>query len=52
MAFVILTSPAEKDYAGRHKEFETELKKFARTKLPGFAAPEWVRVVDELPVRF
>jgi len=49
MAFVILTPLAEKEYAGRHLEFETELKKFARTKLPGFASPEWVRVVDELP---
>ena len=51
MAFVILTPSAEKEYAGRHHDFEIELKKFARTKLPGFATPEWVRVVDELPVR-
>lgn len=50
MAFVILTSIAEKEYAGRHKDFEADLKGFARTRLPGFACPEWVRVVDELPV--
>lgn len=50
MAFVILTSSAEKEYAGRHREFEADLKKFARTRLPGFATPEWVRVEDELPV--
>lgn len=50
MAFAILTPSAEKEYAGRHKDFEADLKKFARTRLPGFACPEWVRVVDELPV--
>ncbi|THH03222.1 hypothetical protein EW145_g6430 [Phellinidium pouzarii] len=49
MAFVILTSAAEKEYAGRHEAFEADLKKFARNRLPGFACPEWVRVVDELP---
>lgn len=50
MAFVILTPAAEKEYAGKHHEFEVELKNFARSRLPGFACPEWVRVVDELPV--
>ncbi|KAH8120100.1 acetyl-CoA synthetase-like protein [Phellopilus nigrolimitatus] len=49
MAFVILTPAAEKEYAGRHEAFEADLKKFARTRLPGFACPEWVRVVDDLP---
>ncbi|KAL5495475.1 hypothetical protein ACEPAI_938 [Sanghuangporus weigelae] len=48
MAFVILTPAAEKEYAGRHKEFEKDLKVFAKTRLPGFACPEWVQVVDEL----
>ncbi|KAF8307694.1 acetyl-CoA synthetase-like protein [Clavulina sp. PMI_390] len=32
-----------------HEEFETHLKKFSTTKLPGFARPEWVMVVEELP---
>lgn len=50
MAFVTLTSPADKQYAGRHKEFEADLKTFARQRLPGFACPEWVTVIDELPV--
>ncbi|KAL5535321.1 hypothetical protein ACEPAF_3415 [Sanghuangporus sanghuang] len=49
MAFVILTPAAEKEYAGRHKEFERDLKTFVKTRLPGFARPEWVQVVDELP---
>ena len=51
MAFVILTPIAEKEYVGRYMDFEAELKKFAKTRLPGFACPEWVRVVDKLPVR-
>ena len=50
MAFVILTPAAEKEYAGRHREFEADLKAFAKMRLPGFARPEWVQVVDELPV--
>ena len=50
MAFVILTPKADKDYAGRHSDFEVDLKKFAKTRLPGFARPEWVRIMDELPV--
>ena len=50
MAFVILTPAAEKEYAGRHREFEADLRAFAKTRLPGFARPEWVQVVDELPV--
>ncbi|KAI5122560.1 hypothetical protein M0805_004779 [Coniferiporia weirii] len=49
MAFVTLTLAAEKEYAGRHHTFEAELKKFAKTRLPGFACPEWVKIVDELP---
>jgi acyl-coenzyme A synthetase/AMP-(fatty) acid ligase len=49
MAFVILKSSAASKWANQHTEFEKELKAFAKTKLPGFACPEWVRVVDELP---
>jgi acyl-CoA synthetase (AMP-forming)/AMP-acid ligase II len=33
----------------RRKPFEKELKAFARGRLPGFASPEWVIIVDELP---
>jgi acyl-coenzyme A synthetase/AMP-(fatty) acid ligase len=50
MAFVTLRPQAQSKWKGNDGEFETELKKFARTKLPGFACPEWVRIVDELPV--
>ncbi|KAL5534450.1 hypothetical protein ACEPAG_912 [Sanghuangporus baumii] len=49
MAFAILTPAAEKEYAGRHHDFEVDLKKFAKTRLPGFACPEWVRILDDLP---
>ena len=50
MAFVTLKPAAERKWAGRHDAFAEDMKKFARTRLPGFACPEWVRVEDELPV--
>lgn len=50
MAFVTLKAHAVKKWKGKAAEFETELKKFARSRLPGFACPEWVAVVEELPV--
>lgn len=50
MAFIILTPAGNKEYAGRHRDFEDDLKKFAKTRLPGFACPEWVSILDELPV--
>ncbi|KAF8640479.1 hypothetical protein AX17_000142 [Amanita inopinata Kibby_2008] len=49
MAFVILHPQHAAHWAGRHREFEQELKKHARERLPGFACPEWVSVVPELP---
>ena len=52
MAFVILHTEGAKKWTGRHTEFEVDLKKHARTKLPGFACPEWVQVVPELPVSY
>ena len=51
MAFVILRPHRKEHWAGQHKEFEEELKRHARKRLPGFASPEWVAVVDDLPVR-
>ena len=45
-AFVVLRDGAS--WHGRHVEFETELKKFARGKMPAFAIPEWVEVVPAL----
>ncbi|KAJ8084181.1 hypothetical protein PM082_002948 [Marasmius tenuissimus] len=49
MAFVILHPQQAKQWAGRDQEFEKDLKKHAKTRLPGFACPEWVQVVKELP---
>lgn len=50
MAFIILKKNASQRWRGRHSEFEVELKMHARGRLPGFACPEWVQVVEELPV--
>jgi len=49
MAFVILHPQRASKWIGRNTDFEEELKKHARTRLPGFACPEWVAVVDDLP---
>lgn len=49
MAFVILHKTAAEIWRNRHSEFERELKAHARQRLPGFATPEWVHVVEELP---
>ncbi|KAF9240924.1 acetyl-CoA synthetase-like protein [Melanogaster broomeanus] len=49
MAFVILRPEYIPKWTGNHTGFEAELKRHAHTLLPGFACPEWVQVVDELP---
>ncbi|KAJ3990566.1 hypothetical protein F5890DRAFT_1480541 [Lentinula detonsa] len=49
MAFVILHPQHASQWKGRHEEFAKELKAHARKRLPGFACPEWVEVVPELP---
>ncbi|KAA1471569.1 acetyl-CoA synthetase-like protein [Dentipellis sp. KUC8613] len=49
MAFVQLRVDAAERWAGRHPEFSESLKDHARGRLPGFARPEWVHVVEELP---
>ncbi|KAJ7932595.1 hypothetical protein B0H13DRAFT_2227747 [Mycena leptocephala] len=46
-AFIILKSATK--WEGRHDAFCDELKAYAKARLPGFAAPEWVQVVNELP---
>lgn len=51
MAFVVLQPDAAKEWRGRDNDFEKLLKDYARSRLPGFACPEWVRIVDDLPVR-
>lgn len=49
-AFVMLKSHSKNKWRGRDDAFGEELKAYAKTKLPGFACPEWVQVVEELPV--
>lgn len=49
MAFVILHAEPAMRWAGKHVEFSFELKAHARERLPGFAVPEWVAVVEDLP---
>jgi acyl-CoA synthetase (AMP-forming)/AMP-acid ligase II len=52
MAFVVLHPQHASKWAGRHHEFAADLKEHAKGKLPGFACPEWVEVVPELPVSY
>ena len=49
MAFVILNPHGERKWKDKEEAFEKELKTFARGRLPGFASPEWVAIVHELP---
>ncbi|KZT71372.1 acetyl-CoA synthetase-like protein [Daedalea quercina L-15889] len=49
MAFVTLHPQRASEWEGRHNAFEAALKQHARSRLPGFACPEWVAVVDDLP---
>ncbi|KAG1894809.1 uncharacterized protein F5891DRAFT_701766 [Suillus fuscotomentosus] len=49
MAFVILRPEHAPKWKDNHDGFGTELIRHARTLLPGFACPEWVQIVDELP---
>jgi hypothetical protein len=51
MAYVILYAESARRWAGKHAEFSSALRAYARGRLPGFATPEWVVVVEELPVR-
>ncbi|KAF7306746.1 putative acyl-activating enzyme 1, peroxisomal [Mycena indigotica] len=47
-AFVILKPHASK-WKGKHDAFVSDLKEHAKHRLPGFARPEWITVVEELP---
>lgn len=49
MAFVTLQENSPYKHKDRHSHFEESLKRFAAKVLPGFARPEWVVVMDELP---
>lgn len=49
MAFVILHPHSAFQAADRREHFEKELKAFSAKGLPGFARPEWVVVLEELP---
>jgi hypothetical protein len=50
MAFVLLRPEHAPKWEDNHDGFATELIRHARALLPGFACPEWVQIVDELPV--
>ena len=49
MAFVILQTEAVQKWKERETDFAKELIQFVKGKLPGFACPEWVECVSELP---
>lgn len=49
MAFVLLRPEHAPKWKDNHDGFASELIRHARTLLPGFACPEWVQIVDELP---
>ncbi|KAG9058685.1 hypothetical protein FS842_006022 [Serendipita sp. 407] len=49
MAWVILRPQAVEKWKSRESQFEEELKQFAKAKLPGFAVPGYVVIVNELP---
>ncbi|KAF8527924.1 acetyl-CoA synthetase-like protein [Hysterangium stoloniferum] len=48
-AFVVLNRLGSDKWNGSHDDFEKDLKRWVKGKLPGFAIPEWVDVVQELP---
>lgn len=52
MAFVVLHPQLVSSWKGRHDDFAKGLKAHAKERLPGFACPEWVEIVQELPVSF
>jgi acyl-CoA synthetase (AMP-forming)/AMP-acid ligase II len=49
MAWVILRPSREKKWERKEKEFEKDVIQFAKQRLPGFACPEWVRIVKDFP---
>ncbi|KAI9512904.1 acetyl-CoA synthetase-like protein [Russula earlei] len=49
MAYVILRAESVRRWDGQHAEFSSALKAHARERLPAFATPEWVVVIDQLP---
>ncbi|TDL28404.1 acetyl-CoA synthetase-like protein [Rickenella mellea] len=49
MAFVVLRPEKVRQWNKADNDFSESLKVFSRGRLPGFACPEWVQVVDELP---
>ncbi|KAG9045239.1 hypothetical protein FS837_006777 [Tulasnella sp. UAMH 9824] len=49
MAFVVLHFDSAKKYEEDVIKFVESLAKHAKERLPGFARPEWVEVVEELP---
>lgn len=50
MAYIVLRPDHQKQWANKRDAFAQDLKAHAKKRLPGFACPEWVEVVQELPV--
>lgn len=50
MAFVTLHPQHQSEWQGKHDQLAADLKRYAKSRLPGFACPEWIEVVPELPV--
>lgn len=49
MAWVVLRPSCADKWKGRENDFQLALINFAKGRLPGFACPEWVQIVEELP---
>jgi len=50
-AFIVFNREGQREWADSPKEFEAHLKASLKGKLPGFAIPEWIYIVKDLPVR-
>lgn len=52
-AFIVLTDQARQEYPvndeAKVRQLEEEIRKYAKSRMSGFAVPEWVQVVQELP---
>jgi len=49
MAYVLLHPSAVNKWTGKHDQLIEDLKGHVKTRLPGFARPEFYEIVDELP---
>ena len=49
MAFVILHPQQESKWKGKHGTSAEDLKAHVKVSFPGFAVPEWINAVPDLP---